>query len=156
MIKPRLNWRRLRKNILFIYSTVTSLPFKSPANATQSALVIFFPLTADNYGQIDKCKGTGVVVDTVMANVEIVNSKSVQLQVVKSAPTIAVDNTDGATLFLSNSALDMNLLTSKSNTVNVQFEKPGSDGDFIEKTVSEQFHTKIENGALITTAVPRS
>ena len=89
--------------------------------------------------------------ETVLATVDIVNSKSVQIQVTGSCPTVNIDKTDGIQVYLSKSALGTEIMTAKSSEMNVLFE--GGDGDFIEKPVVEQFKTVIKNGNLVTVPV---
>jgi adenylyl cyclase-associated protein len=99
---------------------------------------------------MDKCIKTGLVMDSVVANAEVIHCKNAQLQVVQSVPTITVDNTDGFQLFLSPTALDVDLITSKSTSVNVNYD---INGDYVEKPVSEQFLTKIVDGSVVTAAI---
>ena len=44
---------------------------------------------------VDACHGTGVVFDEVIASVEVVNCRSLQLQCTHAVPMIAIDKTDG-------------------------------------------------------------
>ena len=85
-----------------------------------------------------------------MASVEVVNSKSLQLQVTGKSPTVNVDKTDGFHLFLSKDGLDTELLSSKSSEINVSWPQ-GEDWE--EKPVPEQFITKIKDGKMITEIV---
>merc|ERR1712154_600659 len=41
---------------------------------------------------LDQCKKTGLVFDSVMVGVEMVNCQSVQVQVIGSTPTISVED----------------------------------------------------------------
>ncbi|ORX85220.1 hypothetical protein K493DRAFT_326761 [Basidiobolus meristosporus CBS 931.73] len=86
---------------------------------------------------VDTCKKTGVVFESTVSTIDIVNSKSVQVQVLGVTPTIVIDKTDGAQLFLSKECLDVDVFTAKSS----------------EKPVPEQFKSKIVNGQVVTEAV---
>lgn len=100
---------------------------------------------------IDNCKKVGILLENVVSTVDIVNSKSIQVQITGKAPTIAIDKTDGAQLYLSKSCLDVEILTAKSSTINVLFEE--KEGDYIEKAVPEQLKTTIVKGHLVTVPV---
>lgn len=88
--------------------------------------------------------------DSVVSSVEVVNSKSLQVQVTGKAPTVGVDKTDGFHLFLSKDSLDTELLSSKSSEVNVSWPQ---DEDWEEKPVPEQFITRIRDGKMVTEIV---
>ena len=81
---------------------------------------------------------------------EIVNSKSLQIQVTGKAPTVSADKTDGLHLFLSKDSLDTELLTSKCSETNVSW--PNGE-DWEEKAVPEQFITTIKEGKVRTEIV---
>ncbi|KAJ3337580.1 F-actin-capping protein subunit alpha [Gonapodya sp. JEL0774] len=98
----------------------------------------------------DNCKKCGVVVESVVATVESVNCKSIQLQVTGKLPTISVDKTDGFQIYLSNDSRDVEILSSKSSEMNVSFQV---GDDWVEKPVAEQLRTKLVNGALVTELV---
>ncbi|KAK9718165.1 suppressor of rasval19 [Basidiobolus ranarum] len=100
---------------------------------------------------LDTCKKTGVVFDSTVSTIDIVNSKSVQVQVLGVTPTIVIDKTDGAQLFLSKECLGVDVFTAKSSEVNISI--PSADGDFVEKPVPEQFKSKIVDGLVVTEAV---
>jgi len=102
---------------------------------------------------MDKCTRTGLIVTSVVSNLEVIGCKNVQLQVLQTAPTVTVENTDGMQLFLSESAKDLDLFTCKSNSVNVLLEEQGQPGEFAENPVPEQLVTKVVNNKLVTTAV---
>ena len=96
---------------------------------------------------LDQCKKTGLVFDSVVAGVELVNCQSVQVQIMGSSPTIAVDKTDGCQMFLSNDSLGINIISSKSSEMNVLIPK---DDEFVEIPVPEQFRTTVSGMKLET------
>ena len=65
-----------------------------------------------------------------------------QVQVLGSLPTISIDKTDGAQVYLSKKSLDCNIITAKSSEMNILV--PGDvEGDFSEFPVPEQFKTNF-------------
>ncbi|KAI8055823.1 adenylate cyclase associated N terminal-domain-containing protein [Syncephalis plumigaleata] len=101
---------------------------------------------------IDHCRKSGIVVDSVMSNLEVIAGQSVQLQVSGHVETIVVDNTDSAQIYISPESMGMQLLTSKSTSVNLLFAEKSSD-DYTEKAIPEQFMSKIVNGKVVTEPV---
>ncbi|CAI2179393.1 13214_t:CDS:2 [Funneliformis geosporum] len=99
------------------------------------------------------CTKSGLVVDSVVATVDIVNCKSVQVQVQGKTPIIVIDKTDSGQIFLSEECLDVEILTAKSSSINVNIPGMGDNGDYAERPVPEQFKTTIVEGKLISTPV---
>ncbi|KNE67855.1 hypothetical protein AMAG_12572 [Allomyces macrogynus ATCC 38327] len=104
---------------------------------------------------IDGCKKSGVVVDSVVSTVDVVNGKGLQLQIMGATPTIAVDNTDGLQLYLSKDSLAAEILTAKSSEINVLLPPAEDGGDYLERPVPEQFKTTIDakSGTIVTVPV---
>ena len=96
---------------------------------------------------LDQCKKTGLVFDSVVAGVELVNCQSVQVQIMGSSPTIAVDKTDGCQMFLSQESLGAEIVTAKSSEMNVL--APRGD-EFVEMPVPEQFKSVIRGINVVT------
>lgn len=88
----------------------------------------------------DGCKKTAVVFDTCVASFEFVNCNSMQVQVTGKVPTITIDKTDGAQVYLSKESMGVELVTAKSSEMNVLYPE-GDNGDFIEIPLPEQFKT---------------
>lgn len=91
---------------------------------------------------IDGCQRVSLVFDDCVASVELINCKSCKLQVMNKVPTITVDKTDGAQIFLSKESLDTSVVTSKSSEMNINV--PDDEDDFIEIPVPEQYTTKFD------------
>jgi adenylyl cyclase-associated protein len=102
---------------------------------------------------IDNCHGTGVVFDSAISSVEVVNSHNVQVQCLGKVPSFAFDKTSGLQLYLSKECLDAEIVTSKSDSMNVYLppEKEGEDGT--ELPIPEQFKTVIKDRKLVTDIV---
>ncbi|KAG0293749.1 hypothetical protein BGZ96_002391 [Linnemannia gamsii] len=107
---------------------------------------------------MDSCTKTGLCVDSLISSLDLVNSKSVQVQILGRAPTVSLDKVDSCMVYLSKECLDVEILTSKCSAVNILTPETTEDGndDFIERPVPEQFLTKIVDGKVITIAVEHS
>ena len=104
----------------------------------------------------DLCRKSGLVIDHAVSTVDIVNSKSVQLQVVGKVPTINIDKTDGCLVYLSKECLGVEILTAKSSELNVSLpstEAGASASDFIERPLPEQYKSTISGNKIVTVAV---
>ncbi|KAJ2767944.1 suppressor of rasval19, partial [Coemansia nantahalensis] len=106
---------------------------------------------------IDNCHKCGVVFDTLVAQCEIVNCKSVQVQTRETVPSILIDRTDGAHIFLTEEARDVTqITTAKASEVNVSFPFTSSrpdDDNFVEQPIPEQLQTVVKGGKLVTTVL---
>ncbi|KAG2497073.1 hypothetical protein HYH03_005069 [Edaphochlamys debaryana] len=115
---------------------------------------------------LDKCVKVGVVFGDVISVVEAVNCNSIQLQVTGSVPTLSVEKTDGAQLYVSKKcAADPNfqVVTAKCSAVNVVVipDPEGAAGgaepeDPVEHAVPEQFISTFQGGKLVTVAAAHS
>jgi len=68
---------------------------------------------------LDNCEGTGLVLDTLVGGLEISKSKKVQIQITGKSPMINLDHVDQATIYLSKTGLDVEIITSSTTGVNV-------------------------------------
>merc|ERR1712232_1192389 len=100
---------------------------------------------------IDNCNKCGIVFNNAIAVVELVNCNSVEIQCQGRVPSFAIDKCSSIQVILSKDCLDTEIVTSKSDQVNVLI--PGPDGDLVELAVPEQFKTTIDNGKLNTGCV---
>ncbi len=50
---------------------------------------------------LDSCSKVGVLFESVVASCDIVNSKTVDVQVTGTVPTIAIDKSDGCQIYLN-------------------------------------------------------
>ncbi|VIO88131.1 Uncharacterized protein BM_BM17986 [Brugia malayi] len=99
---------------------------------------------------LDSCKKTSVVFDSLLSQLEVINCQSVQIQTLGAMPTLSIQKTDGCQVYLSKSAINAEIITSKSSEMNVLV--PGAeDGDFVEFAVPEQFKTVYDGKKLKTT-----
>ncbi|XP_029801214.1 adenylyl cyclase-associated protein 2 isoform X2 [Suricata suricatta] len=96
---------------------------------------------------IDNCKKFGLVFDNVVGIVEVINSKDIQMQVMGKVPTISINKTEGCHIYLSEDALDCEIVSAKSSEMNVLIPQ---DGDYREFPVPEQFKTAWDGSRLVT------
>jgi adenylyl cyclase-associated protein len=128
------------KQVVYIYGCLnTTVQIKSKVNA----------ITVDN------CKRTAVVFENAVSGLEIVNSNSLEIQIIGKVPSVAIDKSSGVQLFLSKDCLDAEIVTSKSDSMNILI--PTKEGaDPIEIPVPEQYKSIIKDGKLITECVQHS
>jgi len=100
---------------------------------------------------LDDCSKTAVVFENAIASFEMVNCKSVEVQVVGSVPSVAIDKTSGCQLYLSPNALRTVITTSKSSEMNILFTDQSNE--MVELAIPEQYQTHIHNGKLVTEVV---
>jgi len=96
---------------------------------------------------LDQCKKTGLLFESVISSIEVINCRSVQMQAMGSVPSISVDKTDGCQIYLSPESTGVEIVTSTSSEMNVLI--PSEDG-FVERPVPEQFSSRIKDGVLVT------
>ncbi|XP_006888731.1 PREDICTED: adenylyl cyclase-associated protein 2 [Elephantulus edwardii] len=96
---------------------------------------------------IDNCKKFGLVFDNVVGIVDVINSKDIQIQVMGKVPTISINKTEGCHVYLSEDALDCEIVSAKSSEMNILVPQ---DGDYREFPVPEQFKTTWDGSKLVT------
>ncbi|XP_010771271.1 adenylyl cyclase-associated protein 2 [Notothenia coriiceps] len=96
---------------------------------------------------IDNCKKLGLVFENVVGIVEIINSKSIQIQVLGKVPTISINTTEGCQVYLSKDSLNCDIVSAKSSEMNILVPQ---DDDYREFPVPEQFKTVWNGSRLVT------
>merc|ERR1711862_426593 len=97
--------------------------------------------------------GSGVVFDDVVATVEIINGKKVQVQANGALNQISIDKTEGATVYLQTPASQSaEIVTSLTSEINIVLPGATEEDDMVEHAVPEQFVSKFVDGKLITEA----
>lgn len=97
---------------------------------------------------VDNCKKLGLVFENVVGIVEIINCKSIQLQVLGSVPTISINKTEGCQVYLSKDSLNCDIVSAKSSEMNIMI--PEGEDDYKEFPVPEQFKTVWDGSKLVT------
>jgi len=98
---------------------------------------------------LDGCKKTAVVFDNCVASFEMVNCQSCQVQVTGAVPTVAIEKTDGAQVYLSKESIECQIITAKSSEMNVLLPV-GEDGEFKEFALPEQFKSSFDGTKMQT------
>ena len=96
---------------------------------------------------VDNCKKFGLVFGNAVGIVEVINSKDIQMQVMGRVPTISINKTEGCHIYLSEDALDCDIVSAKSSEMNILIPR---DGDYREFPVPEQFKTAWDGSKLVT------
>eukprot|EP01128_Nolandella_sp_AFSM9_P011294 TRINITY_DN7_c6_g1_i1.p2 TRINITY_DN7_c6_g1~~TRINITY_DN7_c6_g1_i1.p2 ORF type:complete len:158 (-),score=52.56 TRINITY_DN7_c6_g1_i1:131-604(-) len=100
---------------------------------------------------IESAVGSGIIFDDVVATVEVINSKKVQLQANGALNQIQIDKTNGATIYLQTAASQgAQLVTSLSSELNIVLPGATEEDDAIEHPVPEQYVSKFVDGKLVT------
>jgi len=102
---------------------------------------------------LDGCKRVSVVFEDALALCEIVNCISVEVQFTGKVPAVTIDKCSGVQLFVSAAGLGVELVSSKSDAMNILIPDPNGGQDPIEIAVPEQYKTLIKNNKLVTTTV---
>ncbi|XP_067357016.1 adenylyl cyclase-associated protein 2 [Channa argus] len=97
---------------------------------------------------IDNCKKLGLVFENVVGIVEVINSKSIQIQVLCTVPTISINKTEGCQVYLSKDSLNCDIVSAKSSEMNIMV--PEGDDNYREFPVPEQFKTIWDGSKLLT------
>jgi len=100
---------------------------------------------------LDDCQKCSISFENAVASCDIINCKSVKVEVRGSVPTVLIDKSDGAHVFLSKSSFDTSIFTSKSSELNVSVAI--SNDEYKEMAIPEQFISKYDpqTGKLNTT-----
>uniref|UniRef100_A0A8C4WSZ4 Adenylyl cyclase-associated protein n=1 Tax=Eptatretus burgeri TaxID=7764 RepID=A0A8C4WSZ4_EPTBU len=96
---------------------------------------------------VDSCKKVALIFENVVGIVEVINSKSLQLQVTGMVPTISINKTDGCQVYLNKESLGCEIISAKSSEMNISIPH-GSD--LKEYPVPEQFKTVWMGSKFVT------
>jgi adenylyl cyclase-associated protein len=131
-----------------------------PAKQNQSILIsrcnktILKVSSKANAIAIDNCQGLSIIIDSLVSSLDVVKCSKFALQIDGVAPTLLLDQVDGATIYLSQQSLETEIFSSKSTAVNVMLPpKEGTDEDTRECPIPEQIKTSIKDGVLVNEIV---
>lgn len=99
---------------------------------------------------INGCSGIGVLANTVVVGVELINCKKVDFQTTGTIPFIQIDNCERIKVYLSPEAVagDVKIFSSKTSAVNVY--NPTEDGDMKENDLPEQIVSEFVDGKFVS------
>ena len=98
---------------------------------------------------LDQCNKVGLQFTSVVSLVEFINCRSMKAQVLEYVPTVQIEKTDGCHIYLSNSSLETEFITSKSSEMSLNV--PFGDGEYKEYPIPEQFKTRLHNRKQLVT-----
>lgn len=102
---------------------------------------------------LDGCKRVSVVFSDAVAQVELINCTGCEVQITGKVPSVAIDKCSGIQVYLSKTGLDTEVVSSKSDSMNVLIPDPAGGPDPVEIAIPEQYKTTVVNGKLSTSAV---
>ena len=102
---------------------------------------------------LDNCQQCSLVIDSLVSGVDVIKSPRFEMQVLGTLPTIMLDQVDGAAIYLSQTSLNTEILTSKSTGVNVNVPGRTEDDDYEEQPLPEQLRSVIKGGKIVTEIV---
>jgi adenylyl cyclase-associated protein len=103
---------------------------------------------------IDNCAGLSILVDSLVASLDVIKSSRFQLQVDGVVPTVLLDQVDGATIYLGAPSLNTEVLSSKCSGVNVVIPRQeGGEADDRECPLPEQIRSVVRDGVVVSEVV---
>ncbi|KAG0069703.1 hypothetical protein BGZ89_002308 [Linnemannia elongata] len=125
---------------------------------------------------MDSCTKTGLCVESLVTSLDVINSKSVQLQILGNAPTVTLDKVDSCMVYLSRECMDTTgIFTTKTSGVNVLTPAPVPEQqqqqtatttaagtattesiEYVERSVPEQLFTRMVDGKMVSSIVEQS
>ncbi|EWC48495.1 hypothetical protein DRE_07739 [Drechslerella stenobrocha 248] len=106
-----------------------------------------------NAVSMNECEKTNVVLETLVAGIDVIKSKKFAFQVLGSVPTITVDQSDGGTLYVGKDSTGIEVYTSKTTAFNVYVPGEREDDDYIECPIPEQIKSSVKGKTLVSEIV---
>jgi len=106
---------------------------------------------------VSGCTEAGVVCQTVVSTVEVINSKKCQVQATERVGLIQLDGCERTSVFLSQAAVDeeTRIFTAKSSAT-LLYVPQGEGNDDKELALPEQFMSDFASGAKHEIVVPEA
>ncbi|BAE60782.1 adenylate cyclase-associated protein [Aspergillus flavus] len=131
-----------------------------PAQQNQSILIsrcnktIVKVSSKANAIAIDNCKDLSIIVDSLVSSLDVIKCTKFALQIDGVAPTLLLDQVDGATVYLGPQSLNTEVFSSKCTALNIMLPpKEGTDEDTKECPVPEQIKSYVKDGVLVNEIV---
>lgn len=102
---------------------------------------------------INKCAKSGVVVDSVVSEVEVIKSERVKIQIVGTVPSLNLDQSTQLEIYLNEASLSAEIYTSKTSSINLEIPN-GEPGDYTEVPLAEQIVHRVAGKKVESTVVP--
>ncbi|KTW31422.1 hypothetical protein T552_00066 [Pneumocystis carinii B80] len=98
---------------------------------------------------IDQLFNCGLIIDTLISGIELTRSTSLEIQISGYTPIITLDQCDNSQIYLSPKCLSIEIITSKSSSINVHALEE-ENGDYVEHHIPEMLKSTFTNGKLVT------
>ncbi|KAH3679391.1 hypothetical protein WICMUC_001011 [Wickerhamomyces mucosus] len=98
-----------------------------------------------NAVSISSTTRVGLVVESLVSGVDVINSKKFGIQILDIVPTISIDKSDEGSVYLSEKSLATEIYTSSTTALNINIPQ---DDDFKEVSIPEQFKHTFASGKL--------
>jgi len=105
-----------------------------------------------NAVSISSTTKVGLVVESLISGIDVINSKKFGIQVLDKVPQISIDKSDEGQIYLSKTSLETEVYTSSTTALNINVPDEAND-DFKEISVPEQFKHTFSNGKISSTIV---
>jgi len=102
---------------------------------------------------IENSTKTGIVFESVVAAVDVVNCKKVQMQCTGTMSSLNIDKVQEMQVYLSNDCLGTSIITSLSCDISIVLPGETPEQDPVEQPIPYQFQTRIVKGRLVTETV---
>jgi len=133
---------------------ITATDKKQSVTISDSSKTVFVIKGKVTNISVMNSESCGVIFDDIIASVGVVYCQKIQLQSNGQIAQICIDKTNGADIFIQTEAgKDVEIVTSLTDAVNVNFPGKNEEDDMVEFPVPAQFQSVLEKGKLVTTAV---
>merc|ERR1711879_138908 len=99
---------------------------------------------------LDGCKKCAIVFQDVVASVEVVNCSGVEVQALGKVPSFTVDKCSAIQLVMNENCMDAEIVTAKSDSINVVLPPKDAESDIEEFALPEQIKTNIVDRKLVS------
>jgi hypothetical protein len=99
------------------------------------------------------CTNCAVIIDNVIASVEIIKGDGIKLQLNEKVPQVIIDRCNKTGLYLNDKSKDLKINTSNSASTFIYFPLEEADRDGNDEAslgIPETYVTTIENNQLVT------
>lgn len=136
-----------------------SSPVQIEVSLTQSVLITKCKNTTiilkgkANAISIDNSPKTQILVESLVSSIDVIKCPGFAVQITGAAPTILLDQVDGASIYLSKESLATEVFTSKCSSINIVLPAEKEEEDSTEHPLPEQIRTVVKGGKLVSEIV---
>eukprot|EP00478_Filoreta_tenera_P003371 GABV01003563.1.p2 GENE.GABV01003563.1~~GABV01003563.1.p2 ORF type:complete len:173 (-),score=55.76 GABV01003563.1:27-518(-) len=104
--------------------------------------------------EMEQCKGSAVVCETLVQGITVNNSKKCQAQTTGFSPLVQLEKVADITVYLpAERASEVSLITSQIDSVNIVINPADETSEPVEAALPMQFETKFVDGKFVTKPV---